>query len=361
MLLAQESEEFLKGNVKAESGAALASKWRSADRSFQSSLSAKKSYYDEITVDGNCYHACLKLDALRASDFEIGGPNSPVPHHGLKHESRPSSVPGGSDEPRNSRSKEIKANKTGGHISPPSTAGSKRSIPSREAFAEPKNLKKANKVYSQADPRSRKGKDKTAKSKRASDINAPVNTEEFNKFVLEQADQFSPTRRSPPRNVAHQLEENNNAHTSRLDSMIKKKKIEKDLHDRVAIARAKDEGVAFEELQNYQVQQDYEADMIKGELRSATMSKSEREFLNRRGMPDVNASVGPPAFPKPVIHHSLDHFPRDARAPNVDSDSRSEVVNAMRNRITQVEEEVKMMRAKARGAEEQGEHQRVVT
>ena len=131
-------------------------------------------------MDGNCYHACLKLDALRASDFEIGGPNSPVPQHGIRYKSRPSSEPG--DKPPNIRSKRNKANKTGGHLSPPSTAGSKRSVPSREAFAEPrepKNMKKTSKVYSQADPRSKKGKDKPAKSKRANDMNAPLNTEEF--------------------------------------------------------------------------------------------------------------------------------------------------------------------------------------
>ena len=70
-------------------------------------------------------------------------------------------------------------------------------------------------------------------------------------------------------------------------------------------------------------------------------------------MPDLASPAGPPAFPKPVIHHSLDHFPSTGRAANVDSDARSEVVNAMRERITQMEEEVKMMKSKAKGAEDQ--------
>ncbi|GMH51794.1 hypothetical protein TL16_g01087 [Triparma laevis f. inornata] len=345
VLLAQESEEFLRGNIKAESGAGLASKWRKADRACQSSLSAKKSYYDEITVDGNCYQICLKLDALRSSDFEIGGPASPVPQHGIKYENRPMSEGDGGVSKRKNK----KANKTGGLNSPPSSAGSsKRSVPSREAFVEPKNLKKANKVYMAADPRSKKGREKAQQGKKMKDMTAPVDPVELQKFMLQKD---SPTHRQQQQQRI--VQDNENAHASRIDAMLKKKRIEKDMHERTAVARAMDEGLALEELQNYQVQQDYVAEMAQENLTKATMSQSEREFLNRRGMPDLHQSSGPPSFPKPVIHHSLDNFPAAGRPPAAGTDSSSEVVNAMRDRIVQMEKHVETLKSKAKGAEEQ--------
>ncbi|GMH66148.1 hypothetical protein TrST_g11447 [Triparma strigata] len=349
VLLAQESEEFLKGNIKAESGAGLASKWRKADRACQSSLSAKKSYYDEITVDGNCYQICLKLDALRSSDFEIGGPASPVPQHGIRHESRPVSE---GDGGVGGKRKNKKANKTGGLNSPPSSAGSsKRSIPSREAFAEPKNLKKANKVYMSADPRSKKGREKAQQGKKMKDMTAPVDPVELQKFMMQKDQQQSPSHHQQQQRI---VQENENAHASRIDAMLKKKRIEKDLHERTAVARAKDEGLALEELQNYKIQQDYEAEQAQENFDSrAGMSQSEMDFLSRRGMPDLHQSAGPPSFPKPVIHHSLDNFPAAGRPPAAGADSNSEVVNAMRDRIVQMEKHVETLKSKAKGAEEQ--------
>ena len=130
-------------------------------------------------MDGNLYNICLKLDALRASEFEIGGPASPIP---MPSSSRPNSEPASDngrrsrDRPRNDKQK--KMSKTARNpSSPPSSAGNSRH-PSRdqnrrEAFGKENSaLKKQKSIYGQADPRSTKGKDRTAKVRVAGKSNA---------------------------------------------------------------------------------------------------------------------------------------------------------------------------------------------
>jgi len=373
VLLAQESEEFLKGNIKAKSGADLASKWRKADRSNQSSLSAKKSYYDETTVDGNLYHICLKLDALRASEFEIGGPASPIP---MPSSSRPNSEPA-SDNGRRSRNRPRKkkmSQSSRNPSSPPSSAGDSRH-PSRdqnrkEAFGkaqkttknindhekENSSLKKVKNVYGQADPRSTKGKDRIAKSKKSQDMSQPIDHEEFAKFAATKSDS-SPTRRQgydDPRDKDARRSENDSIVTDRINQQLQKKKVDRRLYEQQMFADSKSDHNLADELEEYGLERSLETEEISRLQSQASMSKTERDFLNRRGMPEeIAGPPSQPSFPMPVMHHSLDNFPKAMRPrPGDDNSGSSEVVNAMRDRIAAMEAEMKTLRSKAKGAEE---------
>jgi len=375
VLLAQESEEFLKGNIKAKSGADLASKWRKADRSNQTSLSAKKSYYDEITVDGNFYHICLKLDALRASDFEIGGPTSPIP---MPSSSRPNSEPA-SDNGRRSRDKPRRKNKmyqsSRNPSSPPSSADGSRH-PSRdtsrkEAFGkkstkkmnehekENSSMKKVKNVYGQADPRSTKGKDRTSKVKKARDMTQPIDHEEFAKFAATKSDS-SPSRRRVGYDESQEIEvrrsENDNIVADRINQQLQKKKVERDLYEKQFYNQGRSDQDLADDLDEYGLERSLEAEEVSRVQQQASMSKTERDFLNRRGMPEeIAGPQSKPHFPQPVMHHSLDNFPKGMRPrPGMvgDTSGSSEVVNAMRDRIAQMENDMKTLRSKAKGAEE---------
>ena len=366
VLLAQESEDFLKGNVKAKSAPDLASKWKKADRACQSSLSAKKSYYDEVAVDGNCYHICLKLDALRASEFEIGGPASPVPMHGSSTGSRPSSEPA-NDSGRRSRE------------GPPSSAGSSRKVESREQMKEAftkkessgrldfdsekenSTIKKIKGVYSQHDPRSQKGKEKSARNKKQQDMNESVDMEQLQKFMAKKS-ASSPRQRegynSRDKGARNGTADNDDYVAQRIEQQLKRKKVDRNLHEQQMLARSKNSTDMMSEIEDYKLERGIEAAEISSLHARATMSKTEREFLDRRGLPEEMGGPAPsvgeqPHFPGPVMHHSLDNLPKGMRPrPGDNHSGSSEVVNAMRDRIDQMERDMALLKKKAKGAEE---------
>ena len=374
VLLAAESESFLTGSVKAESGAALASKWRAADRSCQQALSGKKpsNYYDEVTVDGNCYQVCLKLDALRASGFEIGGPGDDAPPQDFS--SRPTSEPA-SDGRRSRQAK--KPNKNAqtynadsnayNDSAPPSSAGSVRpnndkmrdSLTNREAFLDKptmpgptthssldekenttgsKNLKKVKNIYEQADPRSKKSKGKNKKN------GASIDMDEFQKF-MDEAD--SPTKHLPATSTA--VAANNLSTQNRIDQQLKKKKVSRDADFSTSQALKKTPAQFADETSDYAAAASLEAAEIQQEITRASMSKTERDFLQRRGIesqtPQIPEAINS-AFPSTSQIQS--QYAKQANR----ADANSEVVNSMRDRITEMETDIKHLKSKAKSAEE---------
>jgi len=363
------------GDVRATSGANLASKWKKADRSFQTALGKSKNYYDEVTVDGNCYAVCLKLDALRGGEFELGGPTSPVPglDRGKKGKksrpnSRPTSEPGGSrgGSKRGARDHEA---------SPPN---------SREAFPDVddnEGIRKTKAIYSQTDPRSKKGRKKKPMSTTTGDMDQGVDPENIERFIKQRNSNFhdnatdgsgdfdadNGTRQHQHQHQHQhqqqhqqvQLESNEQQYSSRVNQMSHAKKVDK--------FKTPEDYVS--DLAAYQSTLGRDGEDAADALKRAGMSKSERDFLQRRGAPAIetnnimanantNASVimeGKPKFPSPVLHQSLDNIPGMGRVSNVGGGG-DEVVKAMRERINAMTAEISTLKQKAKGAEEAALH-----
>jgi len=159
-------------------------------------------------------------------------------------------------------------------------------------------------------------------------------------------------------------------------------------NDNYFVAKNKNENEFVDDLSRYNSQVDQEGEDVGQALKRANMSKTERDFLMRRGAPaietnnimmsatepnfkdnPVNNSNKKPQFPNPVMHQSLDNIPGfgQNRFPvgskygqngggGGGGGANSEVLNAMRHQIDEKEKQIQTLHRKAKAAEEAALH-----
>jgi chromosome segregation ATPase len=222
-----------------------------------------------------------------------------------------------------------------------------------------KSIAKVKNVYDQVDPRSKKGK----KKKKVSGVadNGNVDMKAFEKFVNDvndvNDDASKASKNNSELNDAYNGDKKNDYGdnddvSKRIEAQLKKKYVERDAFYNTKRARNRNEQSFVDDIEDYAKHAENEAQEIQDSIRVASMSKTERDFLSRRGI-DAGPSI--PSIPEPITNSSYpsaSEMRNQYNDNNKRADANSEVVNAMRDRINDMELEIKGLKSKARGAEE---------
>ena len=253
-------------------------------------------------------------------------------------------------------------------------------------------------MYGQADPRSKKGAKKNVKKAQQAELASrpvdPKKIEEFmhynkqkQQFDEDEHDDHEEEQQSRDRDLIYEERINQASKTKRKTQQQHQHQHQHQHQFNQFTAQQKSEEDYVNDLESYHQTQQTDSNQAAQSLKMATMSKSEREFLMRRGAPAIetnnimmsatepllsdpnsnsnkntnyNATKNQPQFPNPVMHQSLDNIPGFGSQTKYNSSASnsgsSEVVNAMRSRIDEMEKEINSLKHKAKGAEEAAIH-----